>query len=54
MSQTIYRELFIKIPRTKETNIRKKRKLYNHGGTWSNRTYVALALFSLLATCVVF
>jgi hypothetical protein len=25
-----------------------------HGGTWSNRTYVALALFSLLATCVVF
>jgi len=26
----------------------------NHGGTWSNRTYVALALFSLLTTCVVF
>jgi hypothetical protein len=25
-----------------------------HGGTWSNHTYVALALFSLLATCVVF
>ncbi len=25
-----------------------------HGGTWSNRTYVALALSSLLATCVVF
>ncbi len=25
-----------------------------HGGTWSNRTYVASALFSLLATCVVF
>ncbi len=25
-----------------------------HGGTWSNRTYVAPALFSLLATCVVF
>ncbi len=24
-----------------------------HGGRWSNRTYVALALFSLLATCVV-
>jgi hypothetical protein len=22
-----------------------------HGGTWSNRTYVAPALFSLLATC---
>jgi hypothetical protein len=27
---------------------------YNHGGTWSNRPYVALALFSLLATCEVF
>jgi hypothetical protein len=26
----------------------------DHGGTWSNRTYVALALFSLLATCMVF
>ncbi len=25
-----------------------------HGGTWSNHTYVALALSSLLATCVVF
>ncbi len=25
-----------------------------HGGRWSNRPYVALALFSLLATCVVF
>jgi hypothetical protein len=25
-----------------------------HGGTWSNRTYAALALSSLLATCVVF
>ncbi len=28
--------------------------MYSHGGTWSNRPYVALALFSLLATCVVF
>jgi hypothetical protein len=27
---------------------------FDHGGRWSNRTYVALALFSLLATCVVF
>jgi hypothetical protein len=26
----------------------------NHGGTWSNHTYVALAVSSLLATCVVF
>ncbi len=26
----------------------------NHGGTWSNRSYVALALSSLWATCVVF
>ncbi len=26
----------------------------NHGGRWSNRMYVALALFCLLATCVVF
>jgi hypothetical protein len=26
----------------------------SHGGIWSNRTYVALALFSLLSTCVVF
>jgi hypothetical protein len=25
-----------------------------HGGAWSNRTYLALALSSLLATCVVF
>ncbi len=25
-----------------------------HGGTWSNRTYVAPAQFSLLATCEVF
>ncbi len=25
-----------------------------HGGTWSNHTYVALALSSLLATCVEF
>ncbi len=27
---------------------------FTHGGTWSNRMYVAHALFSLLATCVVF
>ncbi len=27
---------------------------HNHGGTWSNHTYEALALSSLLATCVVF
>ncbi len=27
---------------------------WDHGGTWSNHTYVALALSSLLATCVVF
>jgi hypothetical protein len=27
---------------------------FDHGGTWSNRTYVALALFSLLTTCVAF
>ena len=29
-------------------------KTTNHGGRWSNRTYVALALFSLSSTCVVF
>ncbi len=27
---------------------------FTHGVRWSNRTYVALALFSLLSTCVVF
>jgi hypothetical protein len=27
---------------------------HDHGGRWSNRTYVALALHSLLSTCVVF
>jgi hypothetical protein len=27
---------------------------YNMEEIWSNRTYVALALFSLLSTCVVF
>jgi hypothetical protein len=26
---------------------------WQHGGTWSNHTYVTLALSSLLATCVV-
>ncbi len=36
------------------TSIRGILLSWNHGVRWSNRTYVALALLSLLATCMVF
>jgi hypothetical protein len=50
----LYRSIYFKFLKDIDWIIKTNPHSLYHGGRWSNRTYVALALFSLLSTCVVF